>query len=76
MDSALKLRESLIERINTISDVQLLETLNSLINAEGYYELSAEQIAAVEESQNQIKQGNFVENEKALNQLKTWLKNQ
>lgn len=76
MYSALKLRESLIERINTISDVQLLETLNSLINAEGYYELSAEQIAAVEESQNQIKQGNFVENEKALNQLKTWLKNQ
>ena len=76
MDSALKLRESLIERINTISDVQLLETLNSLINVDGYYELSAEQMAAVEESQNQIKQGNFVENEKPLNQLKTGLKSQ
>ena len=76
MDTAIKLRKSLIERINSISDIQLLETLESLIKVEGFYELNDEQIASVEESQNQIKQGKFVENEQALNQLKEWLKNQ
>lgn len=76
MDTAIELRESLIKRINTISDIQLLETLNSLINIEGYYELSPEQIATVEESQNQIKQGNYVEHEVAMKKLRIGLKNQ
>ena len=76
MDATLKLKQSLIERINSISDIALLETIESLINAEGVYELSDEQLARVEESQNQIKQGKFVENKEALNRLKQWLKNQ
>lgn len=76
MDATLKLKQRLIERINSISDIALLETIESLINAEGVYELSDEQLARVEESQNQIKQGKFVENKEALNRLKQWLKNQ
>ena len=76
MDATLKLKQSLIERINSISDIALLETIESLINAEDVYELSDEQLARVEESQNQIKQGKFVENKEALNRLKQWLKNQ
>lgn len=76
MDTTLKLKQSLIERINSISDIALLETIESLISFEGAYELSDEQLSRVEESQNQIKQGKFVQNKEALNQLKEWQKNQ
>jgi hypothetical protein len=68
-----ELRQTLINKINTISSTELLEDVNRLISVEtvdqGIYELSSKQIQAVEEARQQYQQGQFLTDEQANEEI-------
>ncbi len=68
-----ELRQTLINKINTISRTELLEDVNRLISVEaadqGIYELSGKQIQAIEEGRQQYQQGQFLTNEQANEEI-------
>jgi hypothetical protein len=74
-----ELRKKLIEKIEKIDDENLLNEVNRLIDLEiddfGIYKFSGEQKAAIEEAQNQIKNGQFLSDEEAEKDINSFLSN-
>lgn len=72
-----ELKKKLIGKINQIENNELLEEMYRLIANEetdnSIYELSAEQIHAVEEAQIQFKNGQFSTEEQADKDMEKWL---
>ncbi len=74
--SIIELQKKLIDKINKTDDVALLEDIYNFIAAdeEGkIYQLSDKQLAIVEESQQQIKDGNHFTNEEVNKEIDEWL---
>jgi hypothetical protein len=69
MQTAIELRENLIEKINSTDDVALLEELLLVIdfesNSDDVYRLNPEELAAVKDGIAQIESGRFFSNEEA-----------
>ena len=73
-----KLQEILIQKISSTTDERILQEVNRLLETgadEDIYQLTPEQIAGIEESREQIKNGQFLTNEEANKEIQEWLKN-
>jgi len=76
--STLELKEMLIEKINGTDDEELLEEIAHLLDVElettnGVYKMSAEQLAAVNEGLEQLKNGEWLSHEDAEREIDEWL---
>jgi len=75
--TAIELKKRLIKEINQTQNNELLEEMLRLITNEetddNIYELSDAQIIAIEEAQLQFKNGQFISDEKADNEIVEWL---
>ena len=74
--TVIELRKRLIGKINATENNELLEEMYRLITneeiANSIYKLS-EQSLAIEEAQRQFKNGQFLNSEKADNEIDEWL---
>jgi hypothetical protein len=75
--TVIELKKRLIKEINLTNNNEILEEMYRLISNEEaddcIYELSNEQINAVEEAQKQFKNGQFLKNEQADKNIDEWL---
>ena len=76
--SGIELKEKLINSINKTDNEELLHEVYRLLEIENddieIYKLSDEQRAAIALAQQQIKNGEFVTNQEADNEIEEWLK--
>ncbi len=76
--SGIELKEKLINSINKTDNEELLHEVYRLLEIENedieVYKLSDEQRKAISISQQQIKNGEFVTNQEADNEIEEWLK--
>jgi hypothetical protein len=72
-----ELKKRLVEKINQTQDNEILEEMYRLITNEEadnfVYELSDEQLSAVEEAQNQFRNGQYLNSEDAEKDIEEWL---
>lgn len=72
-----ELQKKLIEKIGNTNDLTTLEEISNLIGlneqASSIYHFSEQQIAAIEEAEQQIKKGDFFTNEEANKKMDKWL---
>ena len=75
--TAIDLKKRLIKEINQTQNNELLEEMFRLITNEetdeSIFELSDAQINAIEEAQLQFKNGQFLTDEQADNEIEEWL---
>jgi hypothetical protein len=75
--TVIELKKRLIKEINHTNNNELLEEMYRLISNEEadntIYELSKEQINAVEEAQKQFKNGQFLKSDQADKNIDEWL---
>lgn len=72
-----KLQEILIKKISSTTGERILQEVNRLLETgadEDIYQLTPEQIAGIEESREHIKNGQFLTNEEANEEIQEWLK--
>jgi GTP-binding protein EngB required for normal cell division len=76
--STIELRNKVIDKIRKIENEDLLNEVNRLIEIETsdieVYKFSNEQKVAIEEAENQIKNGEFLTDEEATKDIEEWLK--
>jgi hypothetical protein len=73
----LEIREKLIAEIKQVENLHLLEVLYDILSAETgekFYNLSRDQISAIEEAKQQYKEGEFFTNEEVDRETEEWLK--
>lgn len=72
-----ELKDKLISKIRQIQNDELLEEMFRLVTTEeadlNVYELSEDQLNAVEEAQKQFKNGQFLSGNQADNEIEKWL---
>ncbi|GAB3233970.1 hypothetical protein J0A67_20635 [Algoriphagus aestuariicola] len=75
MDSCEKIKENLISRIRESNDLDLLQTLKSLVDSSeaGLFELSEDQAEAIEIGRGQIKNGKCSSHQQVVSDMKAWL---
>jgi hypothetical protein len=74
--TSIELKKKLIGKINQTHNNEILEEMYRLIENEetdSIYELSDEQRKAVEEAQQQFKNGQFLNSEQADKEIEEWL---
>lgn len=75
--STAELRKKLIEKINITENEDLLEEVYRLLEIESedieIYKLTDDQMLAIEEARNQIKNGQFLSDEEADKEINEWL---
>jgi predicted transcriptional regulator len=75
--SVTALQKKLIDKISITNDVDLLEDIYSFIGieeeVEKFYTLSDKQISNIEQSQQQIKDGNYFTNDDVNKEIDEWL---
>jgi hypothetical protein len=75
--SVTELQQKLIDKISTTNDVDLLEDIYSFIGIDEevgkLYTLSDKQISSIEQSQQQIKDGNYFTNDDVNKEIDEWL---
>ncbi len=75
--SVTELQQKLIDKISSTDDVDLLEDIYSFIGideeVEKFYALSDKQISSIEQSQKQIKDGNYFTNDDVNKEIDKWL---
>jgi hypothetical protein len=72
-----KLQELLIKKISSINDERILLEVNRLLETgmkEDVYQMSDEQIAAVEEAEEQIRKSEFLTDAEVRKQSEEWLR--
>jgi hypothetical protein len=75
--SVTELQQKLIDKISTTNDVDLLEDIYSFIGIDEevgkFFTLSDKQISSIEQSQQQIKDGNYFTNDDVNKEIDEWL---
>ena len=75
--SVAELQKKLIEKISKTNDLNTLEEISNLIGlnegASSIYYLSDEQLTAIDEAEQQIKEGKYFTNEEANKEIDKWL---
>ena len=78
--SITELKSRITEKINHIDDEERLKEIDEMIDDEiildknGVYHLSEEQIAEIEDSRKQIKNGQFLSDDEVRKRTEEWLK--
>ena len=77
MDTTTQLKNNLINRIKTSTDLSFLKALQTIFDSskQALYQLSYEQSRAIEIGLNKIKEGKFQENKEVISEMKEWLEN-
>ena len=69
------LKRALVGKIAETNDEELLKIVYRLLdNAQEVYQLTPEQLSAVEEAQAQYKRGEYITDEELQKELSRWLK--
>lgn len=75
--SVAELKQKLIEKISETNDIETLEEISNWISLNedlpGVYHFSDAQLVKLDESEQQIKNGNFYTNEEANKETEKWL---
>lgn len=76
MDSTLQLKNSIISRIKSSSDIEFLKALHTIMDSsdKSLYQLSELQEQSIEAGNKDIQEGRFVSNEQVLSEIELWLK--
>lgn len=76
MDISSQIKNSLIARIKSSNDLDFLKALQTIFDSseQGLYKLSEKQKEAIAEGREQIKRGEFEENDKVISEMREWLR--
>jgi predicted transcriptional regulator len=75
MDPTSQIKKNLIRRIQNSNDINFLKALQTIIDSseEALIQLTRAQQSSIEIGRNEIKNGDFIENDKLMSDLKEWL---
>ena len=75
MDTTAQIKRNLINRIQNSNDINFLRALETIIDSaeESLIQITQEQQSSIEIGRNEIKNGDFIENDKLISELKEWL---
>lgn len=75
MDTTAQIKRNLINRIQNSNDINFLRALETIIESaeESLIQITQEQQSSIEIGRNEIKNGDFIENDKLISELKEWL---
>jgi hypothetical protein len=76
MNMTAQIKKNLILRIKNSKDLNFLNALQTIFDSseQALYPLSSEQQSAVERGRNEIKNGQFINNDEVISEMKQWLK--
>jgi predicted transcriptional regulator len=71
-----QIKKNLILRIKDSKDLNFLNALQTIFDSseQALYPLSSEQQSAIERGRNEIKNGQFINNDEVISEMKQWLK--
>jgi len=77
MDSTIHIKNNLISRINSSSNLDFLRALQTIFDSseQELFELNAEQQESIEISRQEILHGKYKSNSQVMNETREWLKN-
>jgi hypothetical protein len=77
MNLANQLRNNLINRIESIDDINFLQAIQTILDSSNkeLYELNSDQKNSIEVSRTQLIDGQELKHESVINNLDQWLKN-
>ena len=75
MDSTIQIKNNLISRIKNSKDLNFLKALQTIFDSaeQELYQLNTLQKESIEMSRTEIEKGDFIENAKAISDIKEWL---
>jgi len=76
MNMTAQIKKNLILRIKDSKDLNFLNALQTIFDSseQALYPLSSEQQSAIERGRNEIKNGQFINNDEVISEMKQWLK--
>ena len=77
MDSTIHLKDNLISRIKSSTDINFLRALQTIFDSseKELFKLSSEQQKSIEISRKEILEGKFKHNDQVMDETREWLKN-
>lgn len=78
MNMTTQIKNSLISRIKDSNDVNFLKALQTIFDSseQSLYQLSTEQNDSIIKGREEIKNGDYVENDQLMSEMKKWLANE
>jgi hypothetical protein len=75
MDMTTQIKKSLISRIKDSDDMNFLKALQTIFDSseQSLYQLSPEQQDSINEGREDIKNGNYIDNDQLMSEMKEWL---
>jgi len=75
MNMTSQIKKSLISRIKDSNDLNFLRALQTIFDSseQALYQLSAEQKASIIKGREDIKNGDYIENDQLMSEMKKWL---
>ncbi len=76
MDNTIQIKNNLISRIRNSKDLNFLRALQTIFETseQELYQLNSAQNESINISRDEIKNGDYIENSKAISDIKEWLK--
>ena len=78
MNLTTQIKNSLISRIKDSNDVNFLRALQTIFDSseQTLYQLSTEQNDSIIKGREEIKNGDYIENDQLMSEMKKWLANE
>ena len=75
MNMTTQIKNSLISRIKDSNDVNFLKALQTIFDSseQTLYQLSSEQNDSIVKGREEIKNGDYIENDQLMSEMKKWL---
>jgi predicted transcriptional regulator len=75
MNMTTQIKKSLISRIKDSDDMNFLKALQTIFDSseQSLYQLSPEQQDSINEGREDIKNGNYIDNDQLMSEMKEWL---
>ncbi len=76
MDNTTQIKNNLISRIRNSKDLNFLRALQTIFDSseQELYQLNNAQNESIDICRDELKNGNYIENSKAISDIKEWLK--
>ncbi|MDP3359827.1 MAG: hypothetical protein Q8S41_10820 [Lutibacter sp.] len=75
MDTASQIKKNLISRIKDSKDLSFLRALQTIFDAseQALFQLTYEQSKSIEKGRDEIKNGNYADNNDVISEMSAWL---
>lgn len=75
MNMTTQIKASLISRIKDSNDLNFLKALQTIFDSseQGLYQLSSEQNSSIKKGRAEVENGDYVENDQLMSEMKEWL---